>query len=102
MWSTRVCQCDEFVQGNDYLCAVCRLLPPAPVRLQTTQAPSDAGQVLEMKNPFTNEKQTFTFKTGETLSIAGNYKRRTFWQWLTRRPRELKTFIVGDNVTTEN
>lgn len=83
MWSTRVCQCDEFVKGNDYLCAVCRLLPPAPVHLKPTPTP-------------------VAFKTGDSLTIAGTFKRRTFWQWLTRKPRELLTFTVVDNVTSEN
>lgn len=67
-WSERVCQCDEFVKGNDYLCAVCRLLPPAPQHL----------------------------KVGDRLTIAGKYQRRTFWEWLTRQPRQLQQYRVKD------
>ncbi len=35
-------------------------------------------------------------KLGDTFRIENDYKRRTFWQWLTRQPRELQTWqIVG-------
>ena len=31
-------------------------------------------------------------KVGQTFTISGRYKRRTFWQWILRRPRELQQF----------
>lgn len=31
---------------------------------------------------------------GDIVSIAGVYRRRTLWQWLTRQPRVLQQFIV--------
>lgn len=68
-WSTRVCQCDEFTQGNDYLCAVCRLLPPAP---------------------------TAHMKKGDKVTFCDHYQRRTFWQWLTHQPRQLQQYQVKE------
>jgi hypothetical protein len=33
-------------------------------------------------------------KQGDSMTIQNGYKRRTFWQWLTRKPRELQVFRV--------
>jgi hypothetical protein len=33
-------------------------------------------------------------QAGDTVTIEGAYERRTLWQWLTRRPRELAHFTV--------
>jgi hypothetical protein len=32
---------------------------------------------------------------GDIVQIAGVYKRRTFWQWLTRRSKQLQSFKIG-------
>jgi hypothetical protein len=32
---------------------------------------------------------------GDVVQIEGVFKRRTLWQWLTRRPTQLAHFIVG-------
>lgn len=31
-------------------------------------------------------------KDGDIVTFAGKYKRRTFWEWLTRKPRQLQRF----------
>ena len=33
-------------------------------------------------------------QSGDILTIEGLYKRRTFWQWLFRRPKQPQTFKV--------
>ena len=33
-------------------------------------------------------------KIGDTCTFAGQYQRRTLWQWLTRKPRKPKVFEV--------
>lgn len=33
-------------------------------------------------------------QVGDIVHIAGVYKRRTLWQWLTRQSRVLQTWIV--------
>lgn len=33
-------------------------------------------------------------QVGDIVNIAGVYKRRTLWQWLTRQPRVLQQWIV--------
>lgn len=68
-WSTQFCKCEGgSTQGNDYLCAVCRLLPQPPAHL----------------------------KPGDNVTIAGKYQRRTFWQWLTGQPRKLKLYEIEE------
>lgn len=39
-------------------------------------------------------------RVGDELTIVGEYKRRTLWQWLTRQPRELAKFIVTADITS--
>lgn len=69
-WSTQFCKCEGgSTQGNDYLCAVCRMLPPAP---------------------------TAHLKVGDRVTYQQHYQRRTFWQWLTRQPRKLKLYEIKD------
>lgn len=29
-----------------------------------------------------------------TITVEGRYRRRTFWEWLTRKPRQLQPFTV--------
>lgn len=38
---------------------------------------------------------------GDNFTIATMYKPRTFWQWLTRKPRVLKRFIVTSSAAYE-
>lgn len=33
-------------------------------------------------------------QSGDILTVEGIYKRRTFWQWLFRRPKKPQTFTV--------
>lgn len=33
-----------------------------------------------------------TIQIGDVLNIEGVYTRRTFWEWLTRTPRKLRSF----------
>lgn len=40
-------------------------------------------------------------KVGDTYTIAGVYRRRTFWQWLTRQPRTLQVFHVTAIITSD-
>lgn len=35
-----------------------------------------------------------TVNVGDILTMDGQYKRRTFWQWLRNEPRELQRFVV--------
>jgi len=35
-------------------------------------------------------------KKGDKYTMAGYYKKRTFWQWLTRKPRELQEYVIFD------
>lgn len=37
-------------------------------------------------------------RKGDRFTIAGTYRRRTFWQWLLRRPRELQQWVVTADV----
>lgn len=38
-------------------------------------------------------------KIGDRITMAGVFKRRTFWQWLTRKPREFQTHIITAEAT---
>ncbi len=38
-------------------------------------------------------------KPGDFFTVAGCYKKRTFWEWLTRKPRELTVFTVTAEVS---
>jgi hypothetical protein len=40
-------------------------------------------------------------KTGDKITVAGIYQRRTFWQWLKNRPRKLQSFEVIATTTSE-
>lgn len=40
-------------------------------------------------------------KKGDVFTVAGKYKRRTLWEWLTRKQRELQRFLVTNEVTTD-
>lgn len=31
-------------------------------------------------------------KIGDTFTVAGLYERRTFWQWLKRKPKKLQVW----------
>lgn len=42
----------------------------------------------------TSTTRTTSLQTGDIVSFEGVYRRRTLWQWLLRRPRRLKNFIV--------
>lgn len=35
-----------------------------------------------------------TLKVGDLHTVAGHYAKRTFWQWLLRRPKELEQLVV--------
>lgn len=69
----RTCKCDEFTRGNDELCAVCRLREPTPPHM----------------------------KVGDKFTIAGNNKRRSFWQWLTREKPQLNLYEVLTTMTSK-
>lgn len=38
---------------------------------------------------------------GDTIMIAGDYRRRTFWEWLCRKPRELRVYKISGDFCTE-
>lgn len=38
------------------------------------------------------------YKTGDKITIAGQYKKRTLLQWLMRRDKEFEIFTVINNV----
>ena len=38
------------------------------------------------------------FEVGDTITIAGEYDRRSFIQWLLRKPKVLTKFIIKDAV----
>lgn len=42
---------------------------------------------------------TDTIKKGDIFTISGQHKRRTFWEWLARKPKELQRFVVTSEVT---
>jgi hypothetical protein len=43
----------------------------------------------------------YYIKPGDTITVAGMYRKRIFWQWLTRKPKELFKFTVGDDFTAD-
>lgn len=45
----------------------------------------------------TQRTQPAVLLHGEFITIAGNYKRRTLWQWLRNHPRQLKLYRVQNN-----
>lgn len=45
-------------------------------------------------------ERTSPVKVGDTVIIAGKHKRRTFWQWLTRQPRQLQTYVITEEITS--
>ena len=32
---------------------------------------------------------------GEVITIQGVYRKRAFWEWLVRKPRELQEFVIA-------
>lgn len=38
---------------------------------------------------------------GETFTVQGIYARRTFWQWLTRAPRQLQVYTVTEVTSSD-
>jgi len=39
----------------------------------------------------------YPYKDGDIFTFQDRYKRRTFWQWLTNKPKELQKFkVIGD------
>ena len=41
-------------------------------------------------------------RTGDTITIAGVFKRRTWWQRLLRRPKALQQFTVNRSGAIDN
>lgn len=39
-------------------------------------------------------------QVGDTFTVAGAYRRRTFWQWLTRQPKQLQTYTLTGSYTS--
>jgi len=37
----------------------------------------------------------YYIKPGDIITVAGLYKKRTFWEWITRKPKELRQFVIG-------
>ncbi len=35
-------------------------------------------------------------KNGDKFTVHGEYKKRTLWQWLTKKPRVLQEYVVFD------
>lgn len=33
---------------------------------------------------------------GDVITLPGQYKRRTFWQWLKREPRQIQQFVITE------
>jgi hypothetical protein len=46
-------------------------------------------------------KRITEFEIGDTFTFQGLYRRRTLWQWLVRRPKELQVYLVTA-VATDN
>ena len=42
--------------------------------------------------------ETFALTCGCRFTVSGVFRRRTFWQWLMRRPRELEVFVLGPDL----
>lgn len=40
------------------------------------------------------DKPVIAHSPGDIITLPGDYKRRSFWEWLTRKPRVLKKYIV--------
>lgn len=38
---------------------------------------------------------------GDVVTFDGIYRRRTFWQWLTRQPREIQPYTITDCVSSD-
>lgn len=39
------------------------------------------------------------YSVGDTFTMAGLYKRRSLWQWITRQPKHLKVYTVTGGST---
>jgi hypothetical protein len=37
---------------------------------------------------------------GDIFTVANCYKRRSFWEWLTRKPKVLQRFVVTEDCVT--
>lgn len=40
-----------------------------------------------------------TLHVGDMFTIEGQYRRRTFWEWLTRQTRELQNYEITEDVS---
>ncbi len=49
----------------------------------------------ETRNTSTIEN-TGGLEAGDIITFSGQYKKRTFWQYITLRPRQLEKFLVTD------
>lgn len=38
--------------------------------------------------------EDYFYKVGDRLTLPGQFKRRTIWQWIRREPRVHQTFVV--------
>lgn len=50
-------------------------------------------QAWEQQNEMRHQFST-TMKEGDIFTLASHFKRRTFWDWLTRKPRQLQPLVV--------
>lgn len=38
---------------------------------------------------------------GDTFTIEGEFKRRSFWEWLRKKPRVLQMFVITEHIVVE-
>lgn len=70
--------------------------PAAPKEMRTGEVISLF--VTDAPNP--HNRQQPPLQVGDIVTFDGSFKRRTFWQWLTRKPRELQRFVITSEATS--
>jgi len=46
-------------------------------------------------NPKIRHNGTIMIKEGDIITLGGQYQKRTFWQWITRQPKQPTQFRAG-------
>lgn len=53
-----------------------------------------------MKKNKSKLTQSPSLKIGDTFTLANQYRTRTFWQWLTNKPRKLQIYKITAETTS--
>jgi hypothetical protein len=70
------------------------------LELQKEKINSIAEEMLDILNPFYSSTITLDsshgFQSGDAFTISGHFKKRTFFQWLLRKKKQLIVYRIGD------